>query len=148
VKQSSFSQTLGQTQRTTVSPQGQRHSRALPCCNRSSPSLPLLSRSRQGCGTHHHQTQGLLCIWILSVPMGHNDYSHCSISPVLPCCQSIHHPREYPSYGLGGGGGCCCCSSALLLCFVLRVQLPETQSHKTQFTIPAAFWHPSVLAYR
>lgn len=39
-------------------------------------------------------------------------------------------------------------AALLLLCFVLRVQLPKTQSHKTQFTIPAAFWHPSVLAYR
>lgn len=87
--------------------------------------VPLQGRSRQGCGTHRHQPQWLFCIWILFVSVGHNDYNHCSTSPVLPCCQSILHPREYPSYGLGEGGGCCC-SSAALLCFVLRVQLPET----------------------
>lgn len=65
----------------------------------------------------------------------------------LHCCLSIIHQREHPSYGLGEGGGCCS-SSAAFVCFVLRVQLPKTQSHKTQFTIPAAFWHPSVLAHR
>lgn len=126
---------------------GQRHSLALPCWDRPSPSLPSQGRSRQGCGTHRHRPQGLFCTWILFVPMGHDDYNHCSTPPVFPCCQSILHPREYPSYGLGEGRGCCC-SSAVLLCFVLRVQLPGTQSHKTQFTVPAAFWHPSVLAYR
>lgn len=129
-----------------VFPQGQRHSLALPCWDGPSPSLPLHGRSGQVCGTHRHRPQGLFCIWILFEPVGCDDYDHCSTSPVLPCCQSILHPRDDPSYGLGEGGGCC--GSAALLCFVLRVQLPKTQSHKTQFTIPAAFWHPSVLAYR
>lgn len=73
--------------------------------------------------------------------------THRATAPPPPGCQSILLPREYPSHGLGGGGGSCC-SSAALFCFVLSVQLPKTQSHKTQFTIPAAFWHPTVLAYR
>lgn len=120
---------------------------ALPCWDGPSPSLPLHGRRGQVCGTHHHRPQGLFCIWILFEPVGYDDYDHCSTSPVLPCCQSIFHPRDDPSYGLGEGGDCCC-GSAALLCFVLRVQLPKTQSHKTQFTILAAFWHPSVLAYK
>lgn len=95
----------------------------------------------QGCGTQHHPPQGLLCPGFVPVGLTHH---HCSPPPG---CQSILHPREYPSKGLGGGEGSCCSSSALF-CSVLSVQLPKTQSHKTQFTIPAAFWHPTVLAYR
>lgn len=71
----------------------------------------------------------------LFVPLGH---THRATAPPPPGCQSILHPREYPSHGLAGGGGSCC-SSAALFCFVLGVQLPKTQSHKTQFTVPTAF---------
>lgn len=98
---------------------------------------PHVMSCGQGCGTQHHPPQGLLCQWD----------AHRATAPPPPCTHSILHPRENPSHGLGEGGGSCC-SSAALFCFVLSVQLPETWSHKTQFTIPAAFWHPTVLAYR
>lgn len=76
--------------------------------------------------------------------------SHCSFaSPGCPCCWSSspnHCRMQYCSYGLREGR---CCSAALLRCSALSSErnCPK-RSHKTQFTIPAAFWHPGVLAYR
>lgn len=88
-------------------------------------------------GTQHQRPQGLLCPGFVPVGLTHK---LCPTSPLL----SQHPPPRGISLLWTGRS----CSSSALFCFVLSVQLPKTQSHKTQFTIPAAFWHPTVLAYR
>lgn len=145
---------LGQTQRTTASSHRARSSPCPPVQTVPIPNPPWLPASPgNGVWTallgHHHQHQVLLCIWVCFVVVGYG-CSHCSFaSPGCPCCWSSspnHCRMQYCSYGLREGR---CCSAALLRCSALSSErnCPK-RSHKTQFTIPAAFWHPGVLAYR
>lgn len=120
-----------------------------PDCSHPKPALLPASPGngvRMGCwvtttSTKRCSAYGSVCgggIW-------HGSFA----SPGCPCCWSSspsHCRMQYCSCGPREGR---CCFAALLRRSALSSECNYPKhSHKTQFTIPAAFWHPGVLAYR